>query len=200
MYILGLTGSIGMGKSTVAAMLRVLGVPVHDSDAAVHRLLATNTAIVKRIGLRFPPAVVNGVVDRQILGGLVFGDEKARRELEAILHPAVRQDAVRFLRHHARRHTPLVVLDIPLLFETGAETRVDAVIVVSAPEFLQTRRVLSRPGMTRERFEKIRASQLPDIEKRRRADYVVETGLGKAYTFRKLKGLVGKLLTVAEDG
>lgn len=190
MFILGLTGSIGMGKSTAADMLRRLGVPVHDADAAVHHLLASDPGVRAEIAARFPDAMDGEMVDRQALGATVFSDPAARKELEAILHPRVRAAAKRFLRKQAMARAPLVVLDIPLLYETGGEANVDAVLVVAAPEFLQAQRVLSRPGMSVERFNGILASQVSDSEKRRRADYVVETGLGKAYTYRRLQQLV----------
>lgn len=193
MFILGLTGSIGMGKSTAAGMLRRLGVPVHDADAAVHRLLAADPAVRAEIAARFPGVVDGEAVDRQALGAMVFADPEARKDLEAILHPRVRADAKRFLRQQAMAGTRLVVLDIPLLYETGGEANVDAVLVVTAPGFLQAQRVLSRPGMSVERFNGVLASQVPDREKRRRADYVVETGLGKAYTYRRLQRLVAML-------
>lgn len=195
MFVLGLTGSIGMGKSTAAAMLRHLGVPVHDADAAVHAILAGDRAAIAAIGERFPGTVTlegddPGQVDRQALGAAVFGDPAARRDLEAIIHPRVRAATRGFLDKHARLRTPLVVLDIPLLYETGAQNRVDAVIVVSAPAAQQRQRVMRRPGMSEARFAGILASQMPDAEKRRRADFVVETGLGRAYTFRRLKEIV----------
>jgi len=190
MIVLGLTGSIGMGKSTAANMLRAMGVPVHDSDATVHRLFARDREMREQIATRFPGVVTDDGVDRQALGAAVFGDDAARRDLEAIVHPRVRAAAEAFLRLHRRQRTPLVVLDIPLLFETGGEDRVDGVIVVTAPAGLQRRRVMARPGMDADRFAGILASQMPDREKRRRADFVVETGLGKAYTFRRLKRIV----------
>ena len=193
MIVLGLTGSIGMGKSTAADMLRRLGVPVHDADAAVHRLLATDRQVRAEIAARFPDTVDGETIDRQALGAAVFADPAARKDLEAILHPRVRASAKRFLRRHALARAPLVVLDIPLLYETGGEANVDAVLVVTAPKFLQARRVLARPGMSAERFNGILASQLPDREKRRRADYIVETGLGKGYTYRCLQRLVAAL-------
>jgi len=200
MIVLGLTGSIGMGKSTAANMLRAMGVPVHDSDATVHGLFAGDRAMRDAIGARFPGVVTAAGVDRQALGAAVFGDDAARRDLEAIVHPRVRAAAEAFLRHHRRLRAPLVVLDIPLLYETGGEDRVDAVIVVSAPAALQRRRVMARPGMDAERFAGILASQMPDGEKRRRADFVVETGLGKAYTFRRLKRIVMAIRTAAQSG
>jgi dephospho-CoA kinase len=200
MIVLGLTGSIGMGKSTAADMLRAMGVPVHDSDATVHALFARDRALRDAIGTRFPYAVSDAGVDRQALGAAVFGNPDARRDLEAIVHPRVREAAEAFLRFHRRQRTPLVVLDIPLLYETGGEDRVDGVIVVSAPAALQRRRVMARPGMDDERFAGILASQMPDREKRQRADFVVETGLGKAYTFRRLKRIVMSIRTAAQSG
>lgn len=182
-----------MGKSTAADMLRRLGVPVHDSDAVVHRLLREDADVKAEVAERFPEAIDADRVDRQALGAIVFADPAARRDLEAILHPRVRAAARKFLRKHAIARTKLVVLDIPLLYETGGDANVDAVLVVSAPAFLQARRVLSRPGMSAQRFQGILAGQLPDREKRRRADYVVETGAGKAYTFRRLRSLVDAL-------
>jgi len=193
MFVLGLTGSIGMGKSTAANMFRALGVPVHDADATVHRLLEEDRSVRRAIADRFPGTVSEGVVDRQALGAAVFSDPQARRDLEAILHPRVRQATEGFLRRHRVMGTPLVVLDIPLLFETDGADRVDGVVVVSAPAALQRRRVLARPGMSEEKFAGILASQIPDREKRHRADFVVETGIGKAYTFARLKQIVTEI-------
>lgn len=182
-----------MGKSTAANMFRALGVPVHDADATVHRLLEEDRSVRRAIADRFPGTVSEGVVDRQALGAAVFSDPQARRDLEAILHPRVRQATEGFLRRHRVMGTPLVVLDIPLLFETDGADRVDGVVVVSAPAALQRRRVLARPGMSEEKFAGILASQIPDREKRRRADFVVETGIGKAYTFARLKQIVTEI-------
>jgi len=193
MFVLGLTGSIGMGKSTAANMFRALGVPVHDADATVHRLLEEDRSVRRAIADRFPGTVSEDVVDRQALGAAVFSDPQARRDLEAILHPRVRQATEGFLRRHRVMGTPLVVLDIPLLFETDGADRVDGVVVVSAPAALQRRRVLARPGMSEEKFAGILASQIPDRKKRRRADFVVETGIGKAYTFARLKQIVTEI-------
>lgn len=190
MKILGLTGSIGMGKSTAAAMLRRLGVPVHDADAIVHRLLARGGAAVAQIETAFPGVVRDGAVDRQELGRRVFGQPAELRCLEAILHPLVRRAETAFLKRHRRTGTPLVVLDIPLLFETGGDRRCDAVAVVSCPAFLQAQRVLRRPGMTAARLAAIRAQQMPDREKRRRADFVLPSGAGKAPVLRGLKRIV----------
>lgn len=190
MVILGLTGSIGMGKSTVAAMLRRMGVPVHDADAAVHRLLAKGGRAVGAVEAAFPGVSLDGAVDRKKLGAAVFGDAKALKRLETILHPLVRAETEAFLRRHARRRAALVVLDIPLLFETGAERRVDAVLVVSAPAHIQRQRVLARPGMTEDRFQQVLAQQVPDREKRRRADFLLENGLSKAQTLKRLQRIV----------
>ena len=191
MIVLGLTGSIGMGKSTAAAMLRRLGVKVHDSDASVHRLLARGGAAVARIAAEFPGTMDRGGgIDRTALAGRVFGDPAALRRLEAILHPLVRADAARFLRAMAARRAGLVVLDIPLLFESGGEGRCDAILVVSAPAFLQRARVLARSGMSEARLVAILAKQMPDREKRRRADFVVPTGLGRSLTLRRIAEIV----------
>jgi len=200
MIVLGLTGSIGMGKSTAAAMFRRLGVPVHDADATVHRLLARDRAAIAAIDAGFPGCVEDGVVNRQALGAQVFADPAARRRLEAILHPRVRASTRRFLARNTRARTPLVVLDIPLLYETGGQKLVDAVVVVSAPAFIQRQRVLRRPGMTETRFSGILASQIPDREKRRRADYVVETGLNKHYTWCRISRLVRLLRDRQQPG
>jgi dephospho-CoA kinase len=190
MVILGLTGSIGMGKTTAAKIFRRLGVPVHDADAAVHRLLGPGGKAVAAVEAAFPGVARDGAVDRAELGRRVFGDPAALARLEALLHPAVRRAALDFLRRQARRRRPLVVLDIPLLFETGGERLCDATLVVSAPPAVQAARVLSRPGMTRQRLDAILAQQMSDREKRRRADFVVRTGLGKRDTLRALAAIV----------
>jgi dephospho-CoA kinase len=190
MRILGLTGSIGMGKSTAASMLRRLGVPVYDADAAVHRLFAPGGAAVAPIGRAFPSAIRNGAVDRQILGGLVFKDPAALKRLEGIVHPLVRIEEGRFLRRMAMRRAGLVVLDIPLLFESKGQVRCDKVAVVWAPAFLQAQRVLRRPGMDRAKLAAIRSRQTADSEKKRRADFVVPTGLGRRESLRHLIRIV----------
>jgi dephospho-CoA kinase len=194
MIVLGLTGSVGMGKSTAAAMLRRLGVPVHDADATVHRLMAPGGAAVAAVAKAFPEMHrKDGGIDRVALGRRVFADAKALQRLERILHPLVRQSQQRFLARARTRREPLVVLDVPLLFEGGGEARCDKVLVVSAPAALQRARVMARPGMTEARFRAILAKQMPDHEKRRRADYVVPSGLGRALTFRTLKRIVREL-------
>lgn len=189
MRILGLTGSIGMGKSTAAAMFRRDGIAVHDADAAVHDLMRRGGAAVPAVAKAFPEALRDGAVDRKVLGALVFGKPEALRRLEAILHPLVRRRMRRFLQQAGRRGDKLVVLDIPLLFETGGERFCDAVAVVSAPRLIQRQRVLARPGMTPEKFAAILAAQMPDREKRRRADWVVPTGLGRRPTRLALRAL-----------
>ena len=190
MLVIGLTGSIGMGKSSAAVMLRRLGVPVHDADAAVHKLMAQGGAAVAAVEAAFPGVVQDGQVDRGRLGAKVLGDDAALKRLEAILHPLVRAEARAFLAKQARLRRPLVVLDIPLLFETGGDALCDAVIVVSAPLFAQRARVLRRPGMTEAKMQAILARQLPDVQKRRRADFVVQTGLSKGHTLRQLDAIV----------
>ncbi|MGF1609696.1 MAG: dephospho-CoA kinase [Kiloniellales bacterium] len=190
MVILGLTGSIGMGKSTAAAALRRLGVPVHDADAVVHDLLAQEGAAARAITAVFPGVLRDGRIDRRKLGDRVFGDPAALAALEAILHPLVRRRTMAFLKRQARARRQLVVLDIPLLFETGGDSLCDAVILVSAPKRIQRARVLRRPGMTPEKFAAICAQQLPDAEKRRRADFVVPTGLGRSESLRRLAAIV----------
>lgn len=179
MKILGLTGSVGMGKSETARMLRGLGVPVFDADKAVHILLAKNGAGVAPIEKIWPDVVKKNVVDRDLLGQKVFGDTKLRKQLESILHPLVREAENRFLKFHRAHRAPVVVLDIPLLFETRAERRCDAVMVVTATHYIQKQRVMRRPGMTEAKFAAILKAQMPDGEKRARADAVIHTGLGK---------------------
>ncbi len=191
MILLGLTGSIGMGKSTVAAMMRRAGVPVFDADAAVHRLQGPGGRLLPDIEAAFPGTTGSRGVDRAALGKAVFGNREALRRLEAIVHPAVyamRRDFVR--RHRAK---PLVVDDVPLLFEKGGEQRMDATIVVSAPAWMQRRRVLARPGMTQARLAQILKLQVPDREKRRRADFVIDTGTSRAETRAQVMTLLACL-------
>jgi dephospho-CoA kinase len=193
MMIVGLTGSIGMGKSTAAKMLRQMGVPVYDADAAVHALQAPGGAALPPIEAAFPGVVKAGVLDRQALGARVFGNKEALRKLEAIVHPLVGRKQRAFLKRAALRGAGIVVLDIPLLFEGRGERRVDAVLVVSAPSFLQRRRVLARPGMTEEKFAGILRQQVPDSLKRRKASVVIPTGLGLAPTRDALERAVRRL-------
>lgn len=195
MFILGLTGSIGMGKSTAAAQLRRLGLPVHDADAAVHALMAPGGAAVAAVDAAFPGVVKNGAVDRQALGARVFDDDAALKRLEGILHPLVRRSEKAFLAACARRGVPLVVLDIPLLFETGGDARCDAVLVVHCRPALQRRRVLARPGMTEEKFQAILARQVPAQEKIWLADFSVNTSIGRHAALMDLRRAVKLLRT-----
>lgn len=176
MIVLGLTGSIGMGKSTTAKMFAEAGVPVHDSDEAVHRLYRGQAAPL--IEARFPGTVHNGAVDRAKLSRYVLGDPSALKALEQIIHPLVRTDADTFLKRSREAGVDIAVLDIPLLFETGGRDRVNKVVVVTAPVAVQRQRVLARPGMTEDKFAAILARQIPDAQKRLRADYLVDTGKG----------------------
>jgi dephospho-CoA kinase len=187
MVILGLTGSIGMGKSTAAADFRRLRVAVHDADETVHALMAPGGAAFDQICQVFPGVRSKVGIDRNRLGDLVFADMAALKKLEAILHPLVRKQKTEFLKRSALRRQNLVVLDVPLLFETGGEAKCDAVVVVTAPTFVQRARVMARPGMTTEKFESILAKQVPDLIKRRSADFVVQTGLGRIASLRKIR-------------
>jgi dephospho-CoA kinase len=190
MIVIGLTGSIGMGKSTAAGMLTSLGVPVHDSDAAVHTLIGPGGRAVPRIEEVFPGVVKNCAVDRKALGAQVFGKPEALRRLEGILHPMVAEEKGKFLRLWSSRRQPVVALDVPLLFETKGDRHCDATILVSAPPFIQAMRVLKRPGMTRERLDHIRAEQMLEAEKKRRADFIIPTGLGYRLTLMHLGEIV----------
>lgn len=176
MRILGLTGSIGMGKSTTASMFREFGIPVYDADAAVHALQAEGGKAIPLIDDAFPGVVINGVLDRKALGKHVFADDAAKKRLEAIMHPLAAEARHAFFEDHAS--APLVVLDIPLLFETGAHQAVHAVIVVTAPGDVQKARVLAREGMTPDLFEAIVSKQTPDAEKRAGATHIIDTSMG----------------------
>ena len=178
MIIIGLTGSIGMGKSTTAGLFAAEGAPVYDADAEVHALYAPGGAAVAPIEAAFPGVVRDGAVDRAALGQRVLGDEAAMKRLEAIVHPLVGLSRVQFFEAAKAQGADVVVLDIPLLFETGGESRVDAVVVVSADAALQRKRVLERPGMTPEKLDAILVRQTPDAEKRARADFVIDTSQG----------------------
>jgi len=193
MIIVGLTGSIGMGKSTTAAMFRAQGIPVYDADAAVHELYAADGAAVSSIGHLVPTAIKEGAVDRGILREAVFEDQSLLKKIEAAVHPLLGQSRERFFAAH--QNAPLVLLDIPLLFETGGEAHVDKVVVVSAPFDVQRDRVLARPDMDEERFQAILAKQVPDDEKRRRADFVIETGDGMENADAQVREIVTTLLS-----
>jgi dephospho-CoA kinase len=194
MFILGLTGSIGMGKSTTAKFFSEEGVPVHDADAAVHRLYENEA--VAAIEAAFPGTTAGGKVDRTRLAAGVLGDDAARKRLEGIVHPLVRESEVKFLANARARNAPIVVLDIPLLYETGGETRVDAVVVVTAPPEVQRERVMMRPGMTEERFAQLLAAQVPDAEKRRRADFIVDTGRGFDAARAQVRDILAKVAKI----
>ncbi|MDR6852422.1 dephospho-CoA kinase [Sphingomonas sp. BE123] len=190
--VLGLTGSIGMGKSTVAAMFAEAGVPVFDADAEVHRLQGPGGALVAQIEAEFPDTTTERGVDRTLLGEAVFGNPAAFKRLEGIVHPAVAHARNTFLQENADQ--PLVLLDVPLLFEAGGWRQVDKIVVVSAPAEVQRARVLARPGMTVERFESILARQMPDAEKRARADFVIDTGGTKDATRAEVVALIACLV------
>ncbi len=189
--VLGLTGSIGMGKSTVAALFAELGVPVFDADAEVRCMQRPGGELLRPIEAAFPGSTGRGGVNRGALGAAVFDDPAALARLEAIVHPAVRAAREQFLALHADAR--LVVLDIPLLFEKGGAEEVDAVLVVSAAPQLQRARVLARPGMTPQRFDEILALQLPDAQKRVRADHLIDTGAPLGETRAAVAALVDKL-------
>ncbi|RZJ05640.1 MAG: dephospho-CoA kinase [Brevundimonas sp.] len=194
MIVLGLTGSIGMGKTTTTAMFADAGALVWNADEAVHRLYARGGAAVGPVGEAFPGVVVDGAVDRTKLAEALGRDDQAFRRLEAIVHPLVMAHRLEDLAAAEARGVRMAVLDIPLLFETGGDAAVDAVVVVTAPAEVQAGRVLARPGMTRERFETILSRQLPDAEKRRRADFVVDTGEGLEAARTRVEEIVGMVL------
>jgi dephospho-CoA kinase len=187
-FLLGLTGSIGMGKSTTSAMFRAAGVPVHDADQAVHDLYSGVAA--PQIEAAFPGTTMAGLVDRAKLSAAVLGRPEALATLEAIVHPLVRAEEQAFLAQARRSGATVAVLDIPLLLETGGEGRYDAVVVVTAPAEVQRKRVLSRPGMTEEKFAAILARQMPDAQKRRRAHFLVDTSQGLVAAERQVRSIL----------
>ncbi|MGX5804639.1 dephospho-CoA kinase [Bradyrhizobium sp. Arg314] len=191
MIVLGLTGSIGMGKSATARMFAAAGVPVHDSDETVHRLYSGKAAPL--VEAAFPGTTQAGVVDRVKLAGKVLADPAALKKLEAIVHPLVRADADAFLAKHRAAGAPIAVLDIPLLYETGARHRVDKVVVVTASPEIQRARVLARPGMSEEKFSAILAKQVPDAEKRRQADFIIDTGQGFEAARKAVEAIIAEL-------
>ncbi|QIB34027.1 dephospho-CoA kinase [Ancylobacter pratisalsi] len=190
-FRLGLTGSIGMGKSTTASIFREFGVPVHDADAAVHAIYGAEG--VDPVEAVFPGVAVGGRIDRALLGARVLHDKAAMEKLEIIVHPLVHAREAAFIEAAAEASEPLVVLDIPLLFETGADGRVDATLVVTAPETVQRARVLARPDMTEAKFKAILSRQMPDGEKRRRADYLIDTGHGLQHARQQVATLISEL-------
>lgn len=201
MIVIGLTGSIGMGKSTVAEIFREAGLPIFSADAALHQLMDKNGAAVEEIRRYFPECVKDGAVDRTTLGAIIFGegqDEAARlqkqKQLEAILHPLARQKAIEFIDDYRARNARGIVLEIPLLFEGGANELCDPVICVTASYETQRERVLIRPGMTEEKFQKILTQQMPDAQKRERADYVVRTDCPIEETRAQVLAILQKLI------
>jgi len=198
MVILGLTGSIGMGKSTAARFFAAAGVPVHSADDAVHRLYAGKAAPL--IEAAFPGVTTGGVVDRSLLAPKVVGDAAAMARLEALVHPLVREAEAQFLAEAARAGARIAVLDVPLLLETGGEARVDAVVVVSAPPPVQRARVLARPGMTEERFAALLAKQMPDAEKRARAHFLVDSSRSFDFARRQVHGILRAVAAIPGRG
>lgn len=190
-HIIGLTGSIGMGKSTVAAMFADTGVPVFDADAEVHRLQRADADIIAAIEAAFPGTTNDAGVDRTALSKAVLGDKDAIKRLEAIIHPAVALCRVEFMARH--KDAPLILFDIPLLFEKGGADNVDSIVTVSAPADIQRERVLARPGMSAEKFAHILGLQMPDAQKRELSDYIIDTGQPLAATQRDVQNLVTKL-------
>jgi dephospho-CoA kinase len=196
MFVLGLTGSLGMGKSTTARFFAEEGVPLHDADAAVHRLYEGEATPL--IEAAFPGTTSGGRVDRDKLAKKVLGDSAAIKKLETIIHPLVGRAEARFLDEAARKDAAVVVLDIPLLFETGADRRCDAVVVVSAPADVQRARAFERPGMMEEKFQAILAKQMPDAEKRARADFVVDTSKGFDAARAQVREILGRIARMAK--
>jgi dephospho-CoA kinase len=198
MIVAGLTGSIGMGKSTAADMLRKMGIPIHDADATVHKLMGPGGDAVAAIAALCPAALKTGgdgadFIDRKILGRHIFADPALKKAVEDTLYPLVQASEEKFIAEKKIEGHRLAVLDVPLLFETSWDLRVDKTIVVSAPPEVQKARVMARPGMTEERFNSVLAAQMPDAEKRRRADFVVDTGKGLEDTRLQLKDVVARL-------
>jgi dephospho-CoA kinase len=190
MYILGLTGSIGMGKSTAARAFRHYGVSVFDADVNTHKLTGVGGSAVTAVGDAFPGTVKNGFVNRSLLGKLVFNDKVALARLEKILHPLVREAQNKFIRLAAKRRENLLVLDVPLLFEVGSNLLCDGVAVVTAPKFIQKIRVLSRVGMTQQLFSQVLESQMPDTEKKKRADFIIPTSMGRNFSLLRIRNII----------
>ena len=192
MMIVGLTGSVGMGKSETAKMFAKAGVPVFDADAIVHKLQAVGGKAIAPIREAFPEVIKSGVLDRAALGAIIFSSTEAKKTLEAIMHPMVAEERLGFFSAAEKSGAPFVVLDIPLLFETGGDKACHKVVVVSAPAEVQRERVLRRPGMSAEKFEQILAKQTPDADKRAKADYIIETDKG-------LKHAEAEVVRIIED-
>lgn len=199
MIILGLTGSIGMGKSATAALFREEGVPVYDADAAVHSIYARGGSAVGPVGQAFPGVVVDGAIDRSRLREAVLGDAEALKRLEAIVHPLVGQTQLEFRSAAAASDAPCAVLDIPLLFETGGDQRCDYVVIVTAPEDVQRARVMARGEMSEADFEAILAKQTPDAEKRARADFIISTAHGFDFARDQVRAILALMIRYAKD-
>ncbi len=198
MIVAGLTGSIGMGKTTAANMLREMGIPIHDADATVHVLMGPNGQAVDAVAALCPEALAADnkgcpMIDRKVLGRHIFADPELKAAVEGVLYPMVQASEEAFIAEKEKEGCRLVVLDVPLLFETGWDARVDKKIVVSAPSDVQKARVMARPGMTEERFNAVLKAQLPDADKRARADYVIDTGTGLEETRKQLAAVVAEL-------
>ena len=193
MIIIGLTGSIGMGKSTTSMMFKEAGIPVFDSDSAVHKLQAKGGRALGAIEEAFPGVVIDGELDRQKLGAIVFADKEAKVKLEAIVHPMVQEERIAFFEKAETDNVAMVVLDVPLLFETSGDKACHKVVVVSAPVDIQRERVLARQGMTEEKLDHILKQQLDDSEKRNRADYIVETHKGFEYAENQVKAIIKEI-------
>jgi len=190
MIIVGLTGSIGMGKSTVAQMFAEAGAPAYSSDTAVHELYAPGGAAVAPVEAAFPGVNKNGGIDRGLLSQALLQNPGAFKQLEAIVHPLVRDMQIKFLRAHNAAGTPVIVLDIPLLLENDGAHEVDKVVVVSAPAWVQKARVMGRPGMSEEKFAQMLSRQMPDAEKRKKADYIIDTGVPLEQTRKQVRAVL----------
>jgi len=199
MIIIGLTGSIAMGKTQTAKMFKRLNIPVYSADAAVHELYAKKGAAVEPVGRLFPDVVINGEISREKLSQIILEAPETVDTIEKIVHPLVRERENEFISRSQNDGTQLIVLDIPLLFETGAEARVDRIIVVTAPAGIQRQRVLARPGMTEEKFQLILSRQMPDAQKRAKADYIVETHKGLEQAFQQVCAIVDDLTATIND-
>lgn len=187
MRIIGLTGSIGMGKSVLAQQFRMLGVPVHDADAVVHQLMQPGGAAFKQVAENFPEVIIDDKIDRRALGIIVFHDAEKRKILENIIHPLVRKSSYDFIRINRRQRRDMCVLDIPLLFEINAEKRVHEILCVTAPAYVQKRRVMARKNMTENKFKAIVKAQMPDYRKRLLSDHVILTNKGRRHSLNQIK-------------